>query len=68
MLGDVELELGEALDPPHVQADDDEDLGQEVQHGQPVKLDTNCRLPADSPRTGAHIEKVGIVTSLLMVI
>ena len=30
MGGDVELELGEALDPPHVQADDDEDLGQEV--------------------------------------
>ena len=32
VLGDVELQLGDALDPPDVQADDDKDLGEQVQH------------------------------------
>ena len=32
VLGDVELQLAHALDPPDVQADDDKDLGEKVQH------------------------------------
>ena len=68
VLGDVELQLADAPDPPDVQADDDKDLGEQVQHGQPIELHTNCRLPADFAGTRADVEKIGVVTSLLMVI
>ena len=58
VLGDVELQLAHALDPPDVQADDDKDLGEQVQHCQPVEFHTNCRLPADFSGTRAYVEKI----------
>lgn len=58
MLWNIKLQLGKTLDPPDIQTEDDEELGEEVEHRQPVELHPHRRLPADSPGAGGVLRKL----------
>ena len=61
MFGDVELQFAGDLDPEDVNEDDDTNLSDEVQDGEPVELNASTCLPADSPGAG-HIGEFLVVT------